>query len=1093
MTLSADEQIKAIQDIQAIIGKEPQLHPAPDWPEQAAWPLLRLMAYEEKRPKYVLDETGSHVIALNLAKLDIDDDKWDQVLEVIDPAQLRALNLSDNKLTRFTTEGLPRLETLNLNGNGALTAFSFPVGGLKSLVRAELNECAFAELVVPAGMSALQALNVRFGKLARLVFEGDCPVLEVLDVRDNQLAELSLPAGFGRLGYLNVDRNGLESIRFGGKMAALHSLWLKENKLTALPEGLLDMEALEALYVYGNAFEGIPPEVISGEKGGNSFSTVISYLERAAVSEMLPLHQAKMILVGNGMVGKSSIRIKLLDPKAPLPKPEERTFGLEIIPFPLMDLPPALTKLDKSINFLLNIWDFGGQGKFRELQQLFCSRKSLYLYVTSHDDLPEKDDYMGLEYWLSMVNAYSFDEDRHSPVIHVVNKIDEKTSLVDQRQIKETFGNIDSFEKISCEELTNFEDLIKAIRNALPKVSKDVFTSRYPKEWLEVKRQLENRQKDNHISYENYWEDICRPNKLKEQEARDWLRILDRIGTVIYFGDNQDLKNWIILNPSWVKDAIYRVVEDVDAIEHEGVLSRRKLDRIWQEDKEKKMPGLTEQERDKMIQLMLAYKLCYDQQNSRGETEYVVPALFSNKKRLIPAHLKQPNLEVKFHYKPFIPAGTVNKLIVTVQSGRWASFAAEIPSEVDVKRWGGHGNVRVYEDLIWRNNVVLHDPGHNAYAWVTEDWEDQAVYLNLFGKDTEALFGAVAQQLESIKAELVATKYIAHLEIDAQGWLEDEWVPLKTLVKLKRDFFAQTSSTTTSMHSVKQLIAQARLREALTQLHDNAPDIYKGQIIQLQGRLNTLLGKERSGTIGNTSANIERNGIMKDALDLLNEMEENVATPPMHVPPVGSSGAVQPPSDKSEKAIYFSYAWGDDTESGESRELIVDELYNSLKSEEFNVIRDKMDSQYGGLISDFMKSIGKGQLIAVFMSDEYLRSTYCMWELYEIFRNSKMEKQNFVERILPVRVENLSLMDPKTLMKYFNYWNEKFTEYSNLITNSLQQVGKAQQEEFYKIRTIKDSIGDLVGYFQDMNAKTNNLLKDNDFEMVKDAIKKRLG
>jgi hypothetical protein len=52
--------------------------------------------------------------------------------------------------------------------------------------------------------------------------------------------------------------------------------------------------------------------------------------------------------------------------------------------------------------------------------------------------------------------------------------------------------------------------------------------------------------------------------------------------------------------------------------------------------------------------------------------------------------------------------------------------------------------------------------------------------------------------------------------------------------------------------------------------------------------------------------------------------------------------------------IFFSYAWGDEKEIGESREKIVNSLYESLKNDGYKIVRDKIDLGYKGLISDFM-------------------------------------------------------------------------------------------------------------------------------------------
>jgi hypothetical protein len=88
----------------------------------------------------------------------------------------------------------------------------------------------------------------------------------------------------------------------------------------------------------------------------------------------------------------------------------------------------------------------------------------------------------------------------------------------------------------------------------------------------------------------------------------------------------------------------------------------------------------------------------------------------------------------------------------------------------------------------------------------------------------------------------------------------------------------------------------------------------------------------------------------------------------------------------TDSQIYFSYAWGDENEQGESREKIVNELYQSLKRDHYKVIRDKNDIEYKGFISEFMRRIGEGKCVVVVISKKYLKSPYCMFELYEIAR-----------------------------------------------------------------------------------------------------------
>ncbi len=209
-------------------------------------------------------------------------------------------------------------------------------------------------------------------------------------------------------------------------------------------------------------------------------------------------------------------------------------------------------------------------------------------------------------------------------------------------------------------------------------------------------------------------------------------------------------------------------------------------------------------------------------------------------------------------------------------------------------------------------------------------------------------------------------------------------------------------------------------------------------------------------------------------------------------PQQGDSATATPPSSHT-PAIYFSYAWGDGEETGESREEIVNQLYESLKKDGFNLKRDKMDLGYRGLISEFMREIGKSDLIVVVISDKYLRSPFCMHELNEIFRNSREEQAEFARRIFPIRAESLKMSDPHVLKTYLKHWAEEENKWADLVKDpELKKLGEGPLKQYVRIQKINENFGDLFVFLQDMNAMSKKLLAENDFAMVKDAIRQRM-
>lgn len=84
-----------------------------------------------------------------------------------------------------------------------------------------------------------------------------------------------------------------------------------------------------------------------------------------------------------------------------------------------------------------------------------------------------------------------------------------------------------------------------------------------------------------------------------------------------------------------------------------------------------------------------------------------------------------------------------------------------------------------------------------------------------------------------------------------------------------------------------------------------------------------------------------------------------------------------------------SYAWNEDTSEGIDREAIVNQLCAEAEQRGVRILRDKTDMQVGDRISAFMHHLARGQLIFVILSEKYLRSIYCMTELYEIWKNCR--------------------------------------------------------------------------------------------------------
>jgi hypothetical protein len=185
---------------------------------------------------------------------------------------------------------------------------------------------------------------------------------------------------------------------------------------------------------------------------------------------------------------------------------------------------------------------------------------------------------------------------------------------------------------------------------------------------------------------------------------------------------------------------------------------------------------------------------------------------------------------------------------------------------------------------------------------------------------------------------------------------------------------------------------------------------------------------------------------------------------------------------KLRSRIYFSYAWQNE------KDTIIDQLYTSLKNAGYNVIRDKVNLQYQGLISSFMKDIGKGNIIVTAISDKYLKSRFCMFELYEIYRNCGMNKEAFVKKIFPIRQEEINLSDATIVNKYMDYWKTEELNLEAIVKDKDQQTTSEQFAQYEAVKRIRAELGNLLYFLSDINSLNIELLSNNDFAAVKQSL-----
>ena len=169
--------------------------------------------------------------------------------------------------------------------------------------------------------------------------------------------------------------------------------------------------------------------------------------------------------------------------------------------------------------------------------------------------------------------------------------------------------------------------------------------------------------------------------------------------------------------------------------------------------------------------------------------------------------------------------------------------------------------------------------------------------------------------------------------------------------------------------------------------------------------------------------------------------------------------------------VFISYNWGSDDTA--------DEVENRL-SPIATVLRDKRSIAPWGSISEFMKSIRKTDLVVVIVSDGYLKSVACLYEIMQLLKDD-----NWISHSMFL-VENSAKGIYKSIgqLEYVKYWENERQNLEKALEGMNPALITSQAEDLKKIKLIQLHINDFMKSVADRN---NPYL-----EKAIDAVEKRV-
>nr|WP_263432590.1 COR domain-containing protein [Nostoc sp. MS1] len=524
---------------------------------------------------------------------------------------LQRLDLSKNQLTELPEwlGHLTKLKELHVWGN-PLTTLPAQISELLDLETFSFNSSEITEL--PATVFQLKSLKWL-----------DISGYENLAVLSKAIENLS------KLENLHLTSSKVTNIpEEVGSLINLKTLDLSNNNLTDIPTSLAQLEYVEQLELNGNPLN---PDLAAAYNQG--FEAVRQYL-RAKAEAQVTLNEAKLILIGEGEVGKSCLLGALRGDKWVDGRPT--THGIEIKPV-------IVTDPDTGTEITLNGWDFGGQRVYRPTHQLFFSAPAVYLVVWKPREGPQQGF---VKEWITLIK--NREPDAKVLVVATHGGPGQRQPDIDRQEILAQFGSdtvldffyVDSKLKdntTDCTGLAQLKDAIARVAASLPEMGRSV-----PAKWQQVRETLQISDKP-YLLYKDVIA-ICAEHGIDEKQAELFLRISHTLGHFIHYHYDPTLRDIVILKPDWLAKAISFVLDDKMTRDRNGLVEFEHLSELWSNPPFEGEEGYPKQLHPIFLRLMerfdLSYKVVFDP--AEPSTTSLIAQLVPDQRPELPNWGEQP-------------------------------------------------------------------------------------------------------------------------------------------------------------------------------------------------------------------------------------------------------------------------------------------------------------------------------------------------------------------------------------------------------------------------------------------------------------------
>jgi len=636
--------------------------------------------------------------------------RLDNIKSIAQFKDLEFLDLFDNEIEDISPlKGLVKLEELDLSFNKINN--STHLSELKNISRLRIYQNPVSDLNGINKLSKLSYLAIGFCNIHHLNFLEGLNQLVYLYCEENSVSDLSVLSTLDHLKRVDLHRNRINKI----PIDLARKFKFTFNKTS---------EDDSAFLIINNPLSFPPNSVVS-----LGSDVTRNYYETSEQFGHAPLSEARIIVVGDGGSGKSSLIERSLYNTYESGKTQ--TNGIKIDDF---ELPHPEDKRPLSFH----VWDFGGQEIQHAVHKFFFTEGCLYVLVL--DSRKEEEP----EYWLQQIESLG----GGAPVLVVFNKQDENTSeTVDRKFLKEKYPNIVDFYKTSCKTGFGISEFKKDLDQEVVKLR--TVEEQFPNNWLEIKKAIEacTSGSQHYLTYEAYRE-ICKQHHTPNEEAQKLLlKYFNTIGAITWFGDNTYLQFLHVLSPSWITQGVYKIMTAKKTALLFGQIRVSDFKELLQPTQAKDYT-YDEAHYGYILSMMKRFDLCY----TEDDQHLLIPSAFGKEPKVEYSDFKGKEVRTYvLQFKEYMPLALIHR------------FTKQRLADV-------------LDSNYWYTGIVIQEPQSKALAMVHVDKEAKRIYVRIKGKAPLGFWEVIRNEFQKLASNYAKLEYdeLVMLDEAREGYVSYE-------------------------------------------------------------------------------------------------------------------------------------------------------------------------------------------------------------------------------------------------------------------------------------------------------------------------------